>query len=634
MVRAFRTLTAFLCILGLAALALAAEPSTTSAPAASAPTPDPLVRVLLSKGILTAEEASTLASGSAAERQDRLAKLLQEKGVLSAAEYASLSNSNERLVGLPVTSPAALKPAVLREPAVALPATVASAPAPTSAPAITPPIIAAIAPIRALQLEPAKQGGLVPDLKLGSGAKLKIYGFFKATTIYDTSSPLGTDMPLPGFLGDTGPNAAPEFHVKARALRLGANFEWPDLSKKVALTGKLETDFEGNFTRVLNRNISTVRSSQPSIRLAWARLDYNFNDKNGVFGLFGQDWTPFGSSTLPNLLETTGLGLGFGTLYERAPQARFGYYHLVGGSRAVKISPEIAVVLPAYGNTPTDVGSQLGMGERQGADSGRPEIEGRLVTQFQLDQSKGVLPAQLIFSFVQGSRAAILRAQDIPTAFKATFPDGARLETNRFGYTVETQLPTRWFTLLTKFWTGEDLRFFFVGNLLSNFNDTTGLTGTTTASTMDGSSSVVFGYRNGVPVIAPQKPVRDIGGFVNLGIPLSRLASANPEGRNSGWTLYLHYAFDNAYASDVRHLPITSASGPCAPNTTCSRPNKNDLGAATLFYKLNNWVSFGWEESYYRTRATGGAASWPLFAGKPGRSWHDFRSEVGPVFTF
>ena len=72
----------------------------------------------------------------------------------------------------------------------------------------------------------------------------------------------------------------------------------------------------------------------------------------------------------------------------------------------------------------------------------------------------------------------------------------------------------------------------------------------------------------------------------------------------------------------------------CAPNTTCSRPNKNDLGAATLFYKLNNWVSFGWEESYYRTRATGGAASWPLFAGKPGRSWHDFRSEVGPVFTF
>ena len=300
----------------------------------------------------------------------------------------------------------------------------------------------------------------------------------------------------------------------------------------------------------------------------------------------------------------------------------------------MKISPEIAVVLPAFGNTPTDVGSQLGMGERQGADSARPEIQGRFVTQFQLDKSRGVLPAQLIFSFVQGSRAAILRAQDIPAAFKGTVPDGARLETSRFGYTVETQLPTRWFTLLTKFWTGQDLRFFFVSNLLSTFNDTTGLTGTTTASSMDGSSSVVFGYRDGVPVIAPQKPVRAIGGFVNVGIPISRLASANAEGRNAGWTLYLHYAFDNAYASDVRHLNITSATGPCAPNTTCSRPSKNDIGAVTLFYKLNNWVSFGWEESYYRTRAAGGAASWPLFAGKPGRSWHDFRSEIGPIFTF
>lgn len=620
-----------LIIISVAGLAFASEAAAPPAPSSATAQPqDPLVQVLVAKGILTAQEAQLLGSGPG--QQARLALLLKQKGVLSDAEYAALQNPNERLVDTHAT--AIVKEAVLREPVAVTVPSAPAAPAPAPAVAPEPPMIAAIAPIRALQMEPAKQGGLIPDLKLGSGAKLKLYGFFKATTIYDTSSPLGTDMPLPGFLGDTGPDPAAEFHVKDRALRIGSNFEWPDVSKKLALTGKLEVDFEGNFTRVLNRNISSVRSSQPSIRLAWARLDYSLDDKNGVFGLFGQDWTPFGSSTLPNLLETTGLGLGFGTLYERAPQARFGYFHLIGGSRAVKIQPEIAVVLPAYGNTPSDVGSQLGMGERQGADSARPEIQGRFVTQFQLDKSKGVLPAQLIFSFVTGSRAAILRAQDVPAAFKAAFPEGVRPETSRFGYTVETQLPTRWFTLLTKFWTGQDLRFYFVSNLLSTFNDSTGLANTTTATSMDGSASVVFGYRDGVPVIAPQKPVRAIGGFVNLGIPISRLASASAEGRNAGWTLYLHYAFDNAYASDVRHLTITSTTGPCAPNTTCSRPNKNDVGAATLYYKLNNWVSFGWEESYYRTRAVGGAASWPLFMGRPGRSWHDFRSEVGPIFTF
>jgi hypothetical protein len=64
-----------------------------------------------------------------------------------------------------------------------------------------------------------------------------------------------------------------------------------------------------------------------SIRLAYGRIDHHFNDNTSMFALFGQDYTPFGSSTLPPLYETTGLGLGFGTLYERAPQIRFGVGH-------------------------------------------------------------------------------------------------------------------------------------------------------------------------------------------------------------------------------------------------------------------------------------------------------------------
>jgi hypothetical protein len=49
---------------------------------------------------------------------------------------------------------------------------------------------------------------------------------------------------------------------------------------------------------------------------------------------------------------TTGLGLGFGTLYERAPQFRFGVGHKLDGARNLFIQSEIAIVMPAYGNDP------------------------------------------------------------------------------------------------------------------------------------------------------------------------------------------------------------------------------------------------------------------------------------------
>jgi len=152
--------------------------------------------------------------------------------------------------------------------------------------------------------------------------------------IYDSSSPYGTDMPRPAFIGanfDPGPRSS-ELHAKARFARIGTNFEWPAIGNHTSITGWFEFDFERNFTRALNRNISTIRSSQASIRLAYGR-DHKFNDRTSMFGLFGQEWSPFGSSTLPSLFETTGLGLGFGTLYERAPQFRLGLVRRLGTSR-------------------------------------------------------------------------------------------------------------------------------------------------------------------------------------------------------------------------------------------------------------------------------------------------------------
>jgi hypothetical protein len=664
------------CLLGLLVLALSALPvmagdsdkktendntantassvANSTAPALS--TGDASVKALLgllvSKGVLNAEEARTL-NGTPAQQNARLLDLLRQKGILSADDYAALSapSASAQVALNLVASTSPIIPSVLAS---------TPNPEPQSAKPVPPKVIPAVAPLRVLQLEPSKPDGMIPDLKLGSGARLKIYGMVKTSVIYDTSSPYGTDMPLPGFITasgtgfDPGPNSSPEFHAKARFARVGTNFEWPDVGGNNAITGKLEFDFEGNFSRTLNRNISTIRSSMASIRLAYGRIDHKFNDQTSMFALFGQDWTPFGSSTLPNLFETTGLGLGFGTLYERAPQFRFGIGHKIGGSRNVFFQPEFAIVMPAYGNDPSNVADQLGYGEKQGADSGRPEVQARIVTQWQLDRAPGVAPAQLIFSGVQGNRKVMVRSTDVPlcnnpnlavcpttTIFRAEFPHGLETTSNRAGWTGELQLPTRWVTVTTKYWSGSDLRFYFVGGLFSNYSDTAGLTKTClnaeqaaafcTGPSNDGGSTVTFATNaDGTATFAPQRPVRASGAFINVAFPLSRIFNADPSGRNAGWQLHLHYAFDQAKTRDV-----LSASG--HPRLGNPR-SKDDLAAATLYWKMNNLVSFALEESMYRTRIANpnlaDSATFPIYRGVPARQWHDIRSEFGPIFTF
>src|SRR5689334_12023519 len=321
----------------------------------SADTSDPLVRVLQTKGIITDAEARAITSNaSPSEQRDRLAVILRDKGVISATEFEAIR--------APAASPE-IKTITAEYKTSTPPPPVAPEPQPTPA------VIAAIAPVRLQGIDAPKREGLIPDIKLGTGARLKFYGIFKTSVIHDSSSPQGNDFPLPLLAQDTGPNNSPEFHVRARGLRLGANFEWLDAAPKTSITGKIEFDFEGDFTRVNNRNITSIRSSQPSLRLAWVRIDRRFSDKNTAFVLFGQDWSPFVSSTLPNMIENTNFGgIGYGAPYTRIPQAKFGFNHKFGGSRNVQFQPEIAIVLPAFGDLPADVANQLAFGERQGTD--------------------------------------------------------------------------------------------------------------------------------------------------------------------------------------------------------------------------------------------------------------------------
>jgi hypothetical protein len=548
--------------------------------------------------------------------------LLREKGLISAAEYEAVRT---------VVPAMDEKPPGIRS--ISENAIASKAEPPASAqPAPTPIVIAAIAPTRLLPIDSPKREGLIPDIKLGSGARVKLYGFFKTSIIHDSSSPQGNDFPLPLLAADTGPHNSPEFHLRARGLRLGANFEWLDPAPKTVITGRIEFDFEGDFTRANNRNITSIRSSQPSIRLAWARIDRRFSENVTGFALFGQDWSPFVSSTQPNTIENTNFGgIGYGAAYTRIPQARFGLSFNAGGARSLKFEPEFAIVLPAFGNLPAIVDNQLGFGERQGTDSQRPEIEGRFVLQWQLDKAPGVVPAQFIASFEHARRKAIVTAAGVPDLsgsggfnFKKAFPNGAEVESGSNGYSAEFQLPTRIVTVVGKYYRGSALRFFMAGQLLSNFNDTAGLTSTASAASIDGSSTVVFGLLNGVPALAPQRPVRAQGGFIQFGFPLSRIFDADPKGRNAGWTAYLYYGYDQAMARDARRFsPVRGRS---------------DLFSGNIQYKLNSLVTFGYEQGLYRTRAANRSAfnfgGLPLFRGIPSYTTHNVRSEFAAIFTF
>jgi hypothetical protein len=616
MTRILHVLFALVLLLTATQLAVGQDSNTTGPNSRNAVIADPLVRMLMAKGVLTETEGRAISEGgNAAEQRDRLANLLRDKGIISAAEYEAVRTVAPagEVVALSAKSGAEVGESSRREQP--------STPSATPQAAPTPAVIAAIAPTRLLPIDLPKREGLIPDIKLGTGARVKLYGFFKTSIIHDSSSPQGNDFPLPLLAADTGPNSSPEFHLKARAFRFGANFEWLDPAPKTVITGKIEFDFEGNFTRVNNRNISSIRSSQPSIRLAWARIDRRFSENTSGFALFGQDWTPFVSSTLPNTIENTNFGgIGYGAPYERAPQARFGFNFNTQGSRTLIFQPEFAIVFPGFGDLPSNVADQLGFGERQGADSERPSIQGRFVTQWQLDKAPGVAPAQIIFSFEHARRTAIVTRANVPPTFLSAFPNGVEVSSDSSGYSAEFQLPTHWVTLVGKYYAGSDLRFFLAGQLLSNFNDTAGLTSTVTAPSIDGASTVVFGLLNGVPTVAPQRPVRGQGGFVQIGFPLSRWFDAKPTGRNAGWTTYLYYGYDQASARDARRFG--------------ARGSRSDLFSGNLQYKLNSFVTFGYEQGLYRTRATDRLGTLPLFRGIPSLTTHNVRSELAVIFSF
>jgi hypothetical protein len=139
---------------------------------------------------------------------------------------------------------------------------------------------------------------------------------------------------------------------------------------------------------------------------------------------------------------------------------------------------------------------------------------------------------------------------------------------------------------------------------------------------------------SGNVVVAPQKPIRSFGGFASVGLPLSRWAHADPKGHNAGWQLYF-----TAGKDQVVHRDLINTGYAASVNTLSPLPLlMGKMGAATIYYKFNQWCQFAFEQSTYATRLAGGGdytiGTNPNGSPKLSNEWQDHRSEFGPIFTF
>jgi hypothetical protein len=678
------------CMWSLLMLAFAAVPvmaanedaasATSAEPAAASPSLAPtmgdanvtaLLGVLVMKGVLAPTEANAIRNADPKAEFQLLVEALNRKGLLNAADLSAATAPAAQ-----PTAPAAAPVAVpeTSSSSLATPEAAASPQAGSAAagpPRPAPPaVVPAINPVRVFPIDAPKTGAL-SGIKAGP-ITLAPYGFIKATVIHDSSDPDGDDFPFPGIwlnagpnsLLSTGPTKDPEVHVKARSTRFGLNIEWPDMSSKLTLTGKIEGDFEGNFSEVDNRDVTSIRNSEPQLRLAYVRLDYHASDATDIFFVGGQDWTLFGSGAMENILETTFNGAFWGDIYTRSPQLRVGFVQTLNKAHKVNFEPQFGVMMPSSGqilklgnDAGNGLAAQLGQGEREGADADRPEWEGRAALSFQLDDAKGVAPAQIALSGFRSRRTSIVpngsygfadcgtaAANVLDCSLQAAFPNGFEASSKMWGGQLVLQLPTRWFTLVASGYRGGDLRFYLGGQLNTFATDVTGLTATSAPySTADGgplaaAGGAVLGCTaalvggacpTGDVVVAPQRPIRSFGGFVQLGLPLSRWFNANPQGHNAGWQLLFLVGKDQVNDRDLNNPGFAASANVAAPLPLLM--GKSAVG--TLNYKLNTWCQFSFEQSVYGTRLENHLALYSI-AGQPNNEWQDHRTEFGPIFTF
>src|SRR5271154_3942414 len=116
-----------------------------------------------------------------------------------------------------------------------------------------------------------------------------------------------------------------------------------------------------------------------------------------------------------NIVETTFNGAFWGNTYGRSPQLRGGFIQTLSQQHHVNLEAQGGIMMPSTGQilklgdaAGNGLAAQLGQGEREGADSDRPELEARAALSYQIDPAKGVAPAQIAFAGFHSRRTSIV----------------------------------------------------------------------------------------------------------------------------------------------------------------------------------------------------------------------------------
>ena len=328
----------------------------------------------------------------------------------------------------------------------------------------------------------------------------------------------------------------------------------------------MEFDLEGNFSAVDNRNLSSIRSNAPSLRLAYARVDYHFDQNNTFSALFGQDWTLFGSSTLPNILETTGLGIDFGTFTSASPDPRRLYPQAGFLRDHAGVLRSTSRVRP--GGRSSD---QIGYGERQAPDSSRPNIRLDSSSRASWTMPRAFPPPKSSSAALRDDGPHVLAAA-VPTALASTIPElsGGLLQpastpaVNRMDGMQSGSSPRAFSPSSASITAARTSSSTSPANCIPT-STTPRAYHTVAVSDVEATARLAQRHlRHDTPPagrwsLAPQRPVRSQGGFAQLGIPLSRLFNANPAGRNAGWSIYALYGIDQAKRRDLNRPPSRDA---------------------------------------------------------------------------
>jgi hypothetical protein len=235
------------------------------------------------------------------------------------------------------------------------------------------------------------------------------------------------------------------------------------------------------------------------------------------------------------------------------------------------------------------------------------------------------------------------------------YPRGLTMDTPQNMFSAEWQLPTPWVTLVGKYYRGDDMRFLFASQLNTAFRATTvgpggaiaapfsivagpittGIGCSTAAPCAPPAGSpnqtvyalsgdvVTFSQVGGRAIVDSYRPVRGQGGFAQLGFPLSRIFGANPDGLNRGWTLFMGYGVDAAFARDVRNQGAALGGNGLL---------RSDYVPVSMRYQINKWAQLVEEVTWYDTRTAD--SNLVLFRGVSAHVNHDIRNEFGTIFTF